>query len=80
MRLLESALAIPHNVRKSRHQFPPDELEELALAWLDNRITFTQFSTAIYGHSKSGSSAYALVANLLRRARAEGRLVIKPPH
>ena len=77
MTLLDTAKNTPTAVRKSRGDYDEAQLQELALAWLAGTVTYTQACNALYGKPSKGQTFYGIVANALRRAHVDGRIVIK---
>ena len=70
--LLQKAL----KVKKGHHRtlkYNSEEVE-LALAWLEDKITFTQVTIVI---NKTGSNLYNFLAQALRKAYQKGKLKVK---
>ena len=70
--LLQKAL----KVKKGHHRtlkYNSEEVE-LALAWLEDEITFTQVTIVI---NKTGSNLYNFLAQALRKAYQKGKLKVK---
>jgi hypothetical protein len=66
MSLLETAHGFePNNSTKSTKKHNPEEVEELAIAWLRGEVTYTQACKAL---KTTGSSAYGMLGVAIRRA------------
>lgn len=72
--LLDKALQVSAAARSPHTDHDPDELAELALAWIEGRIRTKGISVAM-GHARHGS-VYNSVALGLRHAYQTGRLKI----
>ena len=70
--LLQKAL----KVKMGHHRMPKYNSEEveLALAWLEDKITFSQVQSTI---NKTGSNLYNFLTQALRTAYQKGKLKVK---
>ena len=66
--LLNKALSVNRREHQ-RHEFPLKELAELSVAWLTNKVTYTQVSMVLFkGKGSHGSNVYNAISMGLREA------------
>jgi hypothetical protein len=70
--LLEKAMEIE---RKGKREIT-DESFALALAWVDNKISFTQVSRVLgYNKCNGGTGTYSYLARVLKKAINENKII-----
>ena len=70
--LLEKAKAAPIQTHY-RGEFSPDQLEALAIAWVQGEVSTSQARTAL---KRTGTSLYSVLATAVKRAVQAGRIKI----
>ena len=75
--LLEQALNLPRSYRK--RATASAEEKELALAWADGKVSFTDLAKVLGTSKTSAAVVYSFLSRALRGAILDGDLV-KAPH
>jgi hypothetical protein len=72
MSLLQTAR--DHKTLRSSKRYKATEIEELAIAWIEGTISYSQACKAL---KTSGSGAYGMPGVAIRRAVQSGRIDVK---